>query len=135
MIRRVIKPIIEFAFWAFERPAPGLDLGLAILAGGWALTSICSPDVFDRQSYSAIGRMPDVIVVGVMGALCLAHAAVAWRPARSWRLIPLFASAFVWLCVAGGFAVVGTWTDVVAYALVGSGALLGVIYVETERQA
>lgn len=135
MIRRLIRPVIRFAYWCFERPAPGLDLALAVLSAGWAVTAACAPDMFDRPSYAALGRMPPTVIVVVMSALCVAHAMTAWRPSRWWRLGPLFGSAFVWLSIAGGFAAVGTWTDVVVYALAGGGCLFGAIYIETEREA
>ena len=135
MIRRLIRPVIRFSFWMFDRPAPGLDLALAVLAAGWAATAVFAPDMLDRRSYALLGIMPPAVIAVVMSALCVAHAMTAWRPSRWWRLGPLLASGFVWLSIAGAFAVMGTWTDVVVYALAGAGCLMGAIYIETEREA
>ncbi|QLP98523.1 MAG: hypothetical protein HZY79_15635 [Rhodoblastus sp.] len=135
MIRRLIRPVIRFAFWAFERPAPGLDLALGVLSGGWAAAAAVAPAVFDRSSYAVIGLMPPALIILAMAGLAAAHLTLALRSARWWRIGPLFLSAFVWLSIALGFAAVEAWPEVVVYGLVAAGCLLGALYVETDRAA
>jgi hypothetical protein len=134
MIRRVVKPSIRFAKWAFGPPVPGLDLMLAGLAIGWAFAAGAAPEVFEQQSYAVLRLMPPWAFAGAMAALASAHLATMRRPRHAGlRQAGLLAAGVVWLSVAVGFALAGGWTAVAAYGVVAAACGLGLIYVEAER--
>lgn len=125
-----VTPLVRFVEWLFSPRAPGLDVGLCLFAGGWGYLMITRPALFDVGQFVGMQWLADQIWITFFCLLAVMHAVGCARPSwRSLRVAANLLSAWIWISVAGSFLRVELTTGVVAYAVVGFGALCGAIYI------
>lgn len=125
-----VTPLVRFVEWLFGPAAPGIDVGLCLFAAGWGGMMIAKPEMFDRGQFVGMQWLRDEIWIGFFLLLTVAHAAGGLRP--YWRTLRVGAgllSAWIWISVSGSLYRVEMSTGVLAYAIVGFGALCGSIFI------
>lgn len=125
-----VTPLVRFVEWLFGPRAPGLDLGLCLFALGWGSLMLFKPRLFDTGQFVGMQWLHDGIWIGFFAVLTIMHAAGFIQP--RWRALRVAAgllSAWIWMSVSGSLLRVEMTTGVLAYAIVGFGALCGSIYV------
>jgi hypothetical protein len=130
VIARAVTPLVRFVEWMFGSSAPGLDLGLFLFAFGWGSLMLLKPRLFDTGQFVGMQWLPDATWIGFFAMLSVMHGAGFLCP--RWRALRVAAgllSAWIWMSVSGSLLRVEMTTGVLAYAIVGFGALCGSIYV------
>lgn len=128
---RIVTPIVRFAEWVFGPRAPGVDLLLGLLAGGWAGLMLFRPQLFDVGAFVGMQWLADDIWLSFFASLATMHlCGLLFASWRTLRCAGCLLSAWIWLSVAVSLATIEITTGVVAYTLVGLGALLGAIYLQ-----
>lgn len=125
-----VTPLVRFVEWLFGPAAPGLDVGLCLFAAGWGGMMLGKPEMFDRGQFVGMQWLHDEIWIGFFLLLTLTHAAGSIRPHwRSLRVGAHLLSAWIWISVSVSLFRVEMTTGVLAYCIVGFGALCGGIYI------
>ena len=131
MIGTQVSRIIKFVAWLFNPPVPAIDIGGALIAGGWALAFWLDPAIVTLPSYRSLAMIPQVVLVAMMAIVALAHAmSILWPAVRTQACL---AAGFIWITAAAGFGANHAWPGLVTYAVLGIGTLLAAIYSEASR--
>ncbi|MGX5776500.1 hypothetical protein [Methylorubrum zatmanii] len=120
---------VRFAEWLFGPLAPGVDLGLMLIAAGWAMLEVLKPQLFDRGAFVGMSWVADPIWFAIHVMLVTLHGMGLLRP--HWRMLRFsaaFLSSWHWLVVALSLLRVEMNTGVLAYGLLGLFALFSGIY-------
>lgn len=125
-----VTPLVRFVEWLFGPRAPGLDLGLCLLAAGWGSLMVLKPKLFDTGQFVGMQWLPDAAWIGFFALITVLHGVGCVRPYwRSWRVAGSLLSAWAWMSVSGSLLRVEMTTGVLAYAIAGLGALCGGIFI------
>ncbi len=125
-----VTPLVRFVEWLFSPAASGLDVGLCLFAAGWGGLMIAKPALFDTGQFVGMQWLRDEAWIGFFLLLTLTHAAGCLRPHwRTMRVGACLFSAWIWISVSVSLYRVEMTTGVLAYCIVGFGALAGGIYI------
>lgn len=120
---------VRFAEWLFGPLAPAIDLGLMLVAAGWAVLEVTRPQIFDAGALRGLAWISDPVWIAIHAGLTVLHGIGLVRPyARTLRIAAAFASSWHWLFVALSLVRIEMTTGVVAYSLLGAYALVGGVY-------
>lgn len=129
MLTLLTNGLLAFVERLFGARAGWIDFKLSVLAGGWAALMIARPDIFDRGNFAGLNWLPDPVWIGLLVTLAVVHAIGFLRPGiRILRPLASAVSAWAWIFVAISLWRVEMGPGVINYAIVGVGALLGMIY-------
>lgn len=120
---------VRFAEWVFGPLAPVIDLGLMLVAAGWAMLEVLKPELFDTGAFVGLAWVAEPVWFALHIVLTVLHGVGLLRPhLRTLRITAAFLSSWHWLFVAFSLLRIEMTTGVVAYGLLGFFALIGGIY-------
>lgn len=136
MLRRPVTGILFAAEWLYGPRAAGFDVALGALAAGWYGLMIGRPEMFDRGSLLGLTWLPDAVWICLLGCLAGMHMVGLVRPSwRAWRVSAVLASSWTWLFVSLSLSRIELTTGVIAYGVIGLGAVFGGIYLASLPRA
>ncbi len=124
-----LTPLVRFVETMYGPRALGIDLGLCLIAAGWASLMVAHPEKFDRGTYVGMTWLPDAAWIAVFVLLTIMHGVGA--ACADWRVLRVAAcllSAWIWLSVTCSIFRVEMTTGVIAYGLFAACALTGAVY-------